>query len=130
MQFTYEREGNDCWPLTDTLYFIKDSVYHTKKWTGYWAGNKQDFTEVKDLLKYLDSNNLTLDNFPKLEDYLKENYPEALLSTQPPTERELITQLIKMVDQCMKGDLELVDWNMYKQAKLYLDPNYDESDDY
>jgi hypothetical protein len=19
MQFTYEREGNDCWPLTDTL---------------------------------------------------------------------------------------------------------------
>lgn len=128
MQFTYEREGNDCW-LTDTLTFIK-SVYHTKKWTGSWAGVKQDFTEVKDLLEYLNYNDLTLDNFPGLEDFLKENYPEVFLPKQQPSERELITQLVRMVDQCMAGDPELVDWNMYKQAKLYLDPNYDESDDY
>lgn len=126
MHFTYIREIiNGCW-LTDTLTFtFLENVYHNKKWTGKaLLGNEYFNTiEVKDLLEYLNCKNLTLDNFSGLEDYLKENYPEVFLPKQPPTERELIENLVNMVDQCFKGNSELVDWDMYEKAKVYLNLN-------
>jgi hypothetical protein len=129
MQFTYEREGNDCW-LTNKLIFIGSQVlfiFMSKGWQE--ESNETENVEVSRLLDYLKRKSLSIQNFSGLEDYLKENYPNLLPNPQL-TERELITQLIRMVDQCMAGDPELVDWNMYKQAKLYLDPDLNENEQY
>ena len=128
MQFTYEREGNDCW-LTDTLNFIGKQVLCTVD----VKSSRRNFNEttnikVTSLLSYLKEECLTLDNFPGLEDYLKEYYSEVLPKL-PITERELISQLVEMLDHFIEGD-DNIDFDAYKKAKLYLDPSYDESEDF
>lgn len=124
MQFTYEREGNDCW-LTDTLNFIGKQVLCTVDVKSS-KGNFNETTniEVTSLLSYLKEECLTLDNFPGLEDYLKMKFTKAQF-----TERELISQLVEMLDHFIEGD-DNIDFDAYKKAKLYLDPNYNESEDY
>jgi len=128
MQFTYEREDNDCW-LTDTLNFIGKQFLCTVDVKSS-KGNFNETTniEVTSLLSYLKEECLTLDNFPGLEDYLKEYYPEVL-SKLPITERELISQLVEMLDHFIEGD-DNIDFDAYKKAKLYLDPSYDENEDF
>lgn len=127
-QFTYEREGNDCW-LTDTLNFIGKQVLCTVD----VKSSRRNFNEttnikVTSLLSYLKEECLTLDNFPGLEDYLKEYYSEVLPKL-PITERELISQLVEMLDHFIEGD-DNIDFDAYKKAMLYLDPSYDESEDF
>lgn len=124
MQFTYEREGNDCW-LTDTLNFIGKQVLCTVDVKSS-KGNFNETTniEVTSLLSYLKEECLTLDNFPGLEDYLKMKFIKMKF-----TERELISQLVEMLDHFIEGD-DNIDFDAYKKAKLYLDPNYNESEDF
>ena len=113
MQFTYEREGNDCW-LTDTLNFIGKQVLCTVDVKSS-KGNFNETTniEVTSLLSYLKEECLTLDNFPGLVDYLKMKF----------TARELISHLVEMLDHFIEGD-DNIDFDAYKKA------NYDESEDY
>ena len=127
MQFTYEREGNDYW-FTVKLTFTKEVILINQQWTGYHSDEHSEVLKSSELLSFLDNNNLTIQNFSGLEDYLKENYPEVL-PTQQPTERELISQLVEMLDHFIEGD-DNINFNAYKKAKLYLDPNYDESEDF
>lgn len=90
MEFTYEREGNDCW-LTDTLNFIGKQVLCTVDVKSS-KGNFNETTniEVTSLLSYLKEECLTLDNFPGLKDYLKEYYSEVLPKQQFEESQEVI----------------------------------------
>lgn len=131
MQFTYEREGNDCW-LTDTLNFIGKQVLCTVDVKSS-KGNFNDTTniEVTSLLSYLKEECLTLDNFPGLEDYLKEYYFEVLPKQQF-TEKELIKQLIEGI-QKWAADEDGIHYDCleaYVRAKKYINPSWQPDKDY
>ena len=89
MQFTYEREGNNCW-LIDKLIFDENTVIHYSRWTGNWAGKETNCVEVEDLISCLKLKRLTINNFPGLEDYLKEYYSEVLPKQQFEESQEAI----------------------------------------
>ena len=116
MQFTYEREDNNyCW-LTDTLTFTKDIIHHHDRWVGRGSlkvGNKQSCVKVDKLLDYLNLNRLTLDNFPGLKDYLKENYPEILFKESKDIDyKKLLENLVRLIE----SDIDSI--NHYSNSEL------------
>lgn len=128
MQFTYEKAGNDCW-LTVKLTFTKEVILINQQWTGYHSDEHSEILKPGELLEFLSNNNLLVSNFSGLENYLKENYPEVLPKQQP-SEKELIAGLVNLIESIKIDCPYFVDWTVYKAAKLYLDPNYNERDNY
>jgi hypothetical protein len=53
-----------------------------------------------------------------------------LLPKSELTERELIIELVNIVELFATENSDWVNWDIYRKAKLYLDPNYDETKDY
>ena len=124
MQFSYNETDN--WK--HTLDFGTDYLVHFKSSEFPLGIFESQAVHKYNWLTYFNKVNLDINNFPGLEDYLKKNYPEVLPSA-PITERELISQLVEMLDHFIEGD-DNIDFDAYKKAKLYLDPNYDESEDF
>lgn len=126
MQFTYQREDNDYW-IKDILLIEGRDVLHWRKYTGNNINlAQQKNVRLEELVKYLDSLSIPLDNFQELENYFKENYPK-LLPKSDLTEKELLENLINKIDSLADTwRIPSEIWAEYKAAKLYLDPEWSE----
>lgn len=101
MQFTYGVPHWNYYTLVindnDTV-FLDNSEY----------SNKNSQCAVKSIVNFLEDKDLNVNNFPGLEDYLKENYP-GVLSKSEPTEvnyKKLLEDLIDDMD-CYHPDYDV-----------------------
>lgn len=129
MQFTYEREGNNCW-YTVKLTFTKEVILINQQWLGSVFDEYSEVIKPEELLEILSSQNLLVSNFSGLEDYLQENYPEVLLEDSKKIDyKKLLENLVRLIESDIDSinhysNSELGKAEEFKAACLALDPDW------
>ena len=129
MQFTYEREGNNCW-YTVKLTFTKEVILINQQWLGSFIHEYSEVIKPEELLEILSSRNLLISNFSGLEDYLKENYPEVLFKESKDIDyKKLLENLVRLIESDIDSinhysNSELGKAEEFKAACLALDSDW------